>query len=353
MIQNTMHKSNIKTKETHQQVLKQNRILIVDDCDVNKAVAQQYLERAGYQVETAEDGQQALEVLKSKQFDLILMDLVMPVMDGYEAARRIRNAGGARQNKKIKQLKIRPDMPDSNHKCACRANNAPSEKQACSDEDCKCRRAESDEDVNSAIRNPHSTRLSSSQAAFETVPIIGMSGHAPESVMEACCRAGMNDCIGKPLQRESLVSIVRKWTNGDSDIPRNPSIIDEPGPPQSHTAGNQPPIDIERTVAEFMGKTDLLAEVLKTFKTRVRTQINHIKQHLSGNNFSPISSEAHAIKGGAGNLGAFNLSQAAAELEEAADEESSARANAATQDLEKEFHRLVRYLEQSDMGKAI
>ena len=102
-----------------------------------------------------------------------------------------------------------------------------------------------------------------------------------------------------------------------------------------------------------MGKTNLLREVLETFKARVTAQIMNIKQHISASRFKPVLSEAHAIKGGAGNLGASNLSLAAAELEEAAGEESSARADAAVDDLEKEFQRLYQYIEQSDMGKAL
>ena len=65
-----------------------------------------------------------------------------------------------------------------------------------------------------------------------------------------------------------------------------------------------------------MGKTDLLLEVIETFIIRVRVQILNIKQYLSANNYNSIFTEAHAIKGGAGNLGAFNLSKAAAELAE-------------------------------------
>ncbi len=346
-------------KEINMQTQKGNRILIVDDCDVNQALLQQYLERAGYAVEIAENGRRALEALKCKKFDLILMDLVMPVMDGYEAARRIRKAECGMRNKEnrmrnlecgmrneeIKESDLKSGMSDSDHKCACSANEDQSHKHACSQNDCKCRRAGTILNVNSEFRIPHS--------AFESVPIIGMSGHDPQSVLEACCRAGMNDCVGKPLQRKSLLSVVRKWTAGDSDIPQSKTTKNELSQSHSDTIENQPPIDIEKTITEFQGKTDLLLEILKTFKVRVRAQIMNIKQHLSVNNYNPILSEAHAIKGGAGNLGALKLSRAAAGLEEAAGEASSAKANAATDDLEKEFHRLCQYLEQSDMGKAI
>ncbi len=333
------------TKETNKQTQKGNQILIVDDCQVNRALAQQFLERAGYTVEIAVNGHQALDVLKGKQFDLILMDLVMPGMDGFEVSRRIRNAECGMRNGEDGRRKAEFGMAGPDHECVCNARKGQAQKHSCAEDDCKCKSAAADQDVNSAFPIPHS--------AFQPVPIIGISGHDPQSVMEECCRAGMNDCIGKPLQWESLVSVIRKWTNGDLYIPPNKPAKDKLNQPYPNTIENQPPIDIEKTITEFMGKTDLLQEVLNTFKTRVSAQIMNIKQHISVNNFNPILSEAHAIKGGAGNLGALNLSKAAAELEEAADEESSAKANAAMDDLEKEFQRLYQYIEQSELGKAI
>jgi signal transduction histidine kinase/CheY-like chemotaxis protein len=66
------------------------RILVADDSPVNQAVARAILEAAGAVVETAANGAQALERLSSEPFDVVLMDLRMPVMDGAEAVGRIR-----------------------------------------------------------------------------------------------------------------------------------------------------------------------------------------------------------------------------------------------------------------------
>ena len=71
-------------------VKKQGRILLVEDYPTNQKVARLHLTRAGYHVDLAEDGPSALEAFTSGLFDLILMDVQMPGMDGYGVTRAIR-----------------------------------------------------------------------------------------------------------------------------------------------------------------------------------------------------------------------------------------------------------------------
>ena len=66
------------------------RILLVDDFEVNQKIARQHLHKGGYTVDLAANGQQAVEAFKQNRYDLILMDIDMPVIDGYEAANSIR-----------------------------------------------------------------------------------------------------------------------------------------------------------------------------------------------------------------------------------------------------------------------
>lgn len=68
-------------------------ILITEDVAANIALYKIILERAGYGVDVAETGEAATEMASNKRYDLILMDIGLPGIDGAEAARRIRISG--------------------------------------------------------------------------------------------------------------------------------------------------------------------------------------------------------------------------------------------------------------------
>jgi len=75
-------------------------ILIVEDNPVNQKLIAFLLARAGYTYEVAENGAEALHRLDKSQFKLVLMDMMMPVMNGYDATKAIR------ANPKLKNLPV-------------------------------------------------------------------------------------------------------------------------------------------------------------------------------------------------------------------------------------------------------
>jgi CheY-like chemotaxis protein len=74
-------------------VSKELKVLLVEDGDTNRKLIKLLLERAGARVTTAENGAVGVEIALKQPFDVILMDMQMPVMDGYTASRRLRDAG--------------------------------------------------------------------------------------------------------------------------------------------------------------------------------------------------------------------------------------------------------------------
>lgn len=149
------------------------QIFLAEDYPTNQQVALRHLQGAGYQVDLAENGDQAVEVFKRKQYDMILMDIQMPNMDGYEATRQIR---------------------------------ALEEKFSQKGDEKTLKR-------------------------LARIPIIAMTAHAIKGYKEKCIEAGMGDYISKPLRRKQLLAMVDKWI-----MPSSLSENGQDQPPQVYAA---------------------------------------------------------------------------------------------------------------------
>jgi len=271
---------------------KSSKILLVEDYPTNQEVAMTHLRTAGYDVDLAENGVQALDLFKKNQYHLVLMDVQMPLMDGYEATRQIRNI-------EIQKRQIQPGEMLDDHQQSTGSNQ------------------------------PSATHIS-------RVPIIAMTGHAVEGYRNECLAVGMDDYLTKPLTRKHFLAMVDKWIGENSDREARRSILQcnaqsSPEVPYEseslqhandcqHSVSAQAfetsaPMDFERALKEFEGDEALMMEVLKDFVSNVRGQIGIIRQALMTQDAERVGREAHSIKGGAANLRADGLSSIAFELE--------------------------------------
>lgn len=115
-----------------------HRILLVDDYPTNQKVADMHLSNAGYTVDIAEDGAKAVEAFKNSRYHLILMDIQMPVMDGYTATSEIR--------------KLESAMPKTG---ACRTPIVAMSAHAFKEDEQKCLDAGMDDFISKPIRREH------------------------------------------------------------------------------------------------------------------------------------------------------------------------------------------------------
>lgn len=275
---------------------KQLRILVAEDNEINQKLIQRILQTAGYEVNMVDNGLEALELFSRNHYDFILMDLQMPLMDGYEATKRIRNAEYGMRN--------------SNRK---------------------------NSDSNSTFPNP--------QSQIQPVPIIALTGSDPGAKMEKCLGLGMNDCIGKPLSRDQLLSLIKKWTTTESVGSACGKAQKKVGEPIAENTSARQPIDLDRALDEFMGEKKVLNDILKEFTAKVRSQIRSIRQAFLSLEFSEIAKEAHSIKGGAANLTANKVAGMASALEKAADLQQVDLVNNLAGELEEQFQQLENYLQ--------
>ncbi len=273
---------------------KEAHILLVEDYPANQMVALEHLRGAGHQVDLAENGQQAVVAYKREQYDLILMDIQMPVMDGFEATRKIRQLEG--------ELKARSSKPDE-------------------------RRT----DQVSSLRP---ARLGQHQFPVSRIPIVAMTAHAVKGYSKKCLGAGMDGLITKPLRRKQFLEMVDKWTRGIDN--HQSTIINRQSNPQ-------PPMNFEKAVEEFMGKEAVVRKIVTVFLDNVKDQIGTIRQAIAQGNAEAVRKEAHSIKGGAANLTADSLSRASLELEDIGRSGDLGQAPDTLDRLEEELHRLEAY----------
>ncbi|MBF0119592.1 MAG: response regulator [Desulfobacterales bacterium] len=237
--------------------IKGNKILVVEDNEINQEVAREILESEGIIVDIASNGEEACDKIKKTDYDAVLMDINMPVMDGYTATMTIR---------KLEETE--------NKKCI---------------------------------------------VSKKRLPIIAMTANAIKGEKEKCLKVGMNDYITKPIELESFFSTLARFIKPkEQKIPINICQKKETKSIESDGAylpDNIQGIEIKKALILFNNDKSFVKKLLNIFLNSFSNIVFEVQKALKDKDIETASRKLHSIKGAAANIAAHNLSRAALDLE--------------------------------------
>ncbi len=233
-------------------------ILLVEDNKVNRDVARLFLQHDQHKITEAFNGFHALQLLAEKEFDIVLMDIQMPVMDGLETAEIIRSF----------------------------------------------ERGESTE----------STDLPSglgARFAGKHLPIIALTAHALKGDKNQCLESGMDAYLSKPLQPEQLAAVLAKYAGGGKQT--------EPGGDQQEAA-ELAADSLKQKITHHLSETyhigpDKIGELVSSSLVTLAEQIAACRADIENNDLASLEKSAHTLKGSLVNIGFSGLGAQMAKLE--------------------------------------
>ncbi len=232
------------------------RVLVVEDHPTIREVARRHLENLGMDVTLAADGREAADLFGRMTFDLVLMDVEMPVMDGFEATRILR------------------------------------------------------------AREERVRKLAGDEYA-ERTPVLALTAHTGAEFRRRCLDAGMDDRLLKPMTRAALKAAVTRWLP-DQPLGGDEPEPEQAGEAASGDAPRDEPMNVAQAVAEFGGDEPFVRNLALAFLERTAVQAARLAELAEQGQGAALADEAHAIKGGAASLAAFPLSEAARVVEDMA-----------------------------------
>ena len=257
-----------------------HRILLVEDHAVNQMVASAMLTKLGCTITLAEDGREAVQQFNSEPFDLVLMDINMPIMDGYEATKRIRMLEEAQQ------LSPTPII-------ACTANAMKGDRELCIS-------AGMDDHLGkpflladmaltlSKFDKKADSSQNSENLKQQDLPAAGSKNHS-ESPSKNQVESSSNSAESQP-----------KPTNTSSAI--RTTKLDEKALGQI--------LELEKN-----GSVGLLSKVIGMFIEDTRTALKDLESSIQDNDIDRYVLISHSLKSAGGNLGATRFSKICQEME--------------------------------------
>jgi PAS domain S-box-containing protein len=263
------------------------RILLVEDYPINREIVVYHLSEEGHEIVEAGNGRQAVDYAESSVFDLILMDLHMPVMDGFEAAKLIRKADSLNAATPI---------------VALTASAESSSRQACIE-------AGMDDVVTKPVR---------ARALLDTVNLW----------------LNPNRNSARSSSFEKKIGVV---CEGSSPLPNEST--------RNKTANRAEDselsvFDARHALDQFGGNEALLRMTLEHLIRKVSSQIHVMRDMAIHRNGEGLRAEAHKIKGGASSLCAMRIAASAAYLEDRALKEQPEVLIRVLDEMEQEVHNL-------------
>jgi PAS domain S-box-containing protein len=251
----------------NQPTLKNKHVLLAEDNLINQEVAISILRNGGLSVETANNGREALAFLKAKVFDLVLMDVQMPEMDGLEATRVVRNPGSEVLNHQIPII-------------AMTANVMKEDQENC---------------LNAGM-NDYIAKPFDPDSLFEKIEhwVLRSDPQIPGKDIDS----------GK--SKQPAPSKIEQIFSNDQSLLEN----EKQGVPQAV-------IQFELLCRRVMGDKELAYELIKKASGNMDKELAEIDQAVQNRNLDDIGKMAHKLKGVAANLSAEPLRQACQKMESA------------------------------------